>query len=66
MIRNKNEKLKLLLFNSGTTQRELSKKTGISEAHISMIIRGKYNPDDNERQKIAAVVGCNSADIFNQ
>jgi len=61
----KNSKLKSKLFEIGMTQKELAKSVHIPEPYVSLILAGRYNPDNEERQKIAEAVGCSPADIFN-
>jgi len=43
---------------------DLSQKTGIDPAKISLIERGYKFPRKDEKKKIAKVLGCKVADIF--
>jgi len=65
-MRNRNTELKNILFDKGITQRELARKSKIAEAIVSMIIHGKYVPDDRQRKKIAAVLRTRERDLFVQ
>lgn len=62
----KNINLKIVLFKKGVTQRELSKKTGIPEAQVSMAILGKYNLDKEQCLKISEVLESNHNELFPQ
>lgn len=63
-MRTRNTKLKGVLFDKGITQREIARKSEITEAILSMIIHGKYVPDDGQRKKIAAVLRMKERDLF--
>ena len=43
---------------------DLSQKTGIDPARISLIERGYKNPKEDEKQKLAKALGCKAEDIF--
>ena len=43
---------------------DLSQKTGIDPAKISLIERGYKTPRKDEKKKIAKVLGCKVTDIF--
>lgn len=43
---------------------DLSKKTGIDPARISLIERGYKAPKEGEKKKIAKVLGCKVKDVF--
>jgi len=45
---------------------DLSQKTGIDPARISLIERGYKNPKQDEKQKLAKVLGCKVEDIFSE
>jgi len=48
--------IKLLLKRKGITQKELSKKIGISQTAISLILTGANNPSDDTFSKISTVL----------
>ena len=60
----KNSKLKIALFEKNTTQAELSLKTGIPRAYISLAINGKFNFNDEQKNKIADALGIAHCEIF--
>jgi len=64
-MRNKNIKLKLMLWERGKTQRELSKETGIAENQISQHITGRFNFSNAEQKLIAKALGEKTMDLFN-
>ena len=43
---------------------DLSQKTGIDPARISLIERGYKAPREDEKKKLAKVLGCEPKDIF--
>ena len=53
----KNGLLKRAFFESGLSQREISKRTGVSEPIISLAVNGKYVLDELQKAKIAATLG---------
>lgn len=59
-----NFKLKMAIFENGTSQRDLAKTTGIHESVISMAIRGKYNLDQIQRAKISKAIGKAESELF--
>lgn len=63
-MRSKNLALKIKIFERGITQRNLSKKVGVPESLLSMLVQGKYIPTDEEKEKIAEVLGCKPEEIF--
>lgn len=65
-MREKNIILKTAIFKEGTTQRAVALKAGISEAVLSMIINGKYNPNKRERKRIARAIGRDERELFVQ
>lgn len=60
----KNLTLKIALLKQDITQRQLSKKSGIDEPTISRIATGRMVPDQQERQKIAEIVGLPEQELF--
>jgi len=51
-------------INSDMTQKELSEKTGISQADISRIESGKRSPSWNTIKRIAKGLGLNAKIVF--
>jgi transcriptional regulator with XRE-family HTH domain len=62
----KNANLKAALFEEGITQRDLSQKTGIPRAYISLAINGKFNLDSEQKQKISVVLARDERDLFSE
>ncbi len=58
MKRNKKTFVKATMFEKGITGKELAKRTGISEAILSMFINGKYILDQAQQIKIANILNC--------
>ena len=54
------ERVKLQLEKNNISQRELSEKTGITEATISRYVSSKRIPKATEILKIAKVLNCTS------
>ena len=46
------------------TQAELSKLTGLSIKHLSLLEHGKRNPSDKTKMKLAKALRCQPVDIF--
>ncbi len=57
-------KLKLVLLEKKMTQRELSHRSGLNEATVSMIANGRYLPDEHQRSMISEVVGEEQDELF--
>ena len=57
-------KLKVRIWESGCTQREISKRAGIDEAILSLITNGRYVPDALQRAKIAQALGQSVSELF--
>ena len=49
-----------------TTQRELGKKIGMSEAVISRIVNGRYVVTEGEKRQIADALGRDIKDCFDE
>ena len=62
----KNANLKAALFEEGITQRDLSQKTGIPRAYISLAINGKFNLDSEQKQKISVVLARDERELFSE
>ena len=56
--------MKRITQQDGVTQREISQKSGLDEAIISLIANGRYNPDAVQRAKIAAALGRPESEVF--
>ena len=63
-MREKNVALKSTLFERSISQRELSTKTGIAESLISLAIHGRYILDNDQKKKIAEVLGKPVQELF--
>lgn len=60
----KNHKLKLKLWESGLTMNDLSERTRVPRPYISMMVNGRYNPDQSEMVAIANALGCEVHEVF--
>ncbi|MDO4953443.1 MAG: helix-turn-helix transcriptional regulator [Synergistaceae bacterium] len=49
----------------GMTQRDVSIASGITEATISKMERGKFNPSAKVLLKVSGALKCNPIDILN-
>ncbi len=56
--------LKIKIWEKGLTQREVAKKAGIDEGRLSLIVNGRYLPDQIQRVRIAQAVGLPVSDLF--
>jgi len=59
-----NFKLLLVLRQKTMTQKTLAKLSHINENFISMIVRGLYNPNDDQKSKIAKALKVRIKDVF--
>ena len=59
-----NEKLKLLLFKRGVTQRQLAFGVNIDETRISKIIRGYEIPTSEMRESISEYLKMPEGELF--
>ncbi|MCW3038125.1 MAG: hypothetical protein JWM31_30 [Solirubrobacterales bacterium] len=48
--------LRMAVFQSGRTQRQIAADAGMDETHLSKIVRGRHSPDHATRQRIAAAL----------
>jgi DNA-binding XRE family transcriptional regulator len=60
----KTTKLKQELIERGIKQNWLAQRTGINESILSLIISGKYNPDERQKNNIAAAIEMDVDDLF--
>ncbi len=56
--------IKKILDNQGRKSKYLAKKIGISESHLSNIIRGKITPNIELVLKISKVLEVNIEELF--
>ena len=61
-----NIQLKVAILKNRLSQRDLARQTGIHESIISMAVHGKYNLDQDQRARIARVIGEPEELIFNE
>ena len=57
-------KLKLRLLQKGISQRQVAKVAGVHESTLSLIVTGKYLPNQNQIDKIARAVGEEPEELF--
>ena len=57
-------RLKIRILEEGLTQREVSRRSGIDEAILSLISNGKYLPDRLQRVKIAEAMREPEGELF--
>ena len=62
----KNIALKFVIFKSGLSQRELSKRTQISETLISLAVNGKINLLKEQLEKISEVLKIDVSELGNE
>lgn len=58
------ENLKIAIIRDGRTQRQVAAKCGISENRFSAIVRGWFNPREDEQKRIARALGHSIAELF--
>jgi len=51
-------------FFKGLNQWDISVKTGIPQSKLSLIERGYIDPKEEEKRKIAKVLGCKVTEVF--
>lgn len=54
------------IFRSGKSQREIAQLTGIQEADLSRIVRGRMNPTEDEQKALARVLKQDRESLFAQ
>jgi transcriptional regulator with XRE-family HTH domain len=57
-------RLRLKLLEKGLTQREVARKAGMTEGLMSLIVNGRFIPDEQQKEKIAKAVGLPEVDLF--
>lgn len=60
----KNKALKVQIFGSGLTQKEVARLAGVPEMYISLVVQGKMLLNPERQSKIAEVLGCRVDEIF--
>ena len=65
MTPQRNLALKKKLLDLNRSQKSLSRKTDIGENYISLILSGRYLPNENQQMKIADALNCKPEEIFN-
>jgi transcriptional regulator with XRE-family HTH domain len=60
----KTTKLKQKLKENGTKHKWLAQRSGLNESILSLIINGRYNPDERQRQRIAMALRVPEEDLF--
>lgn len=59
-----NFRLKIAILEAGLTQRELARRVGLHESLVSLIARGRYNPDPLQEARIATALGRDVSELF--
>lgn len=59
-----NFKLLCMIKEKRITQKKLSELSGINQNFISMIVRGRYNPDEEQKSKIAKALKVSVKEVF--
>jgi len=62
----KNLKWKLILWESGKTNRWVAQQTGINESQLSMAINGRFNLTPEQKKAVAKTLGHRVSDLFDQ
>jgi transcriptional regulator with XRE-family HTH domain len=65
-MRRPNTNLISEIIGKGFYQKEVAAAAGLSESVMSMIVRGKYVPDDSQRERIARVLNVSPQKIFSE
>lgn len=59
-----NKVIKMKLIEAGLRQVDVCQRTSISEPRLSHIIYGRVNASDDEQNKIAKALKCETKEIF--
>lgn len=59
-----NMALKVAILQSGKTQREIAEEIGISEGYFSRFVRGREQPNQDQRKAIAKVLRTKPEQLF--
>ena len=57
-------KLQAAILEENTTAGRVSEKTGVPRAYISQAIHGRWNLNNTEKEKIAAVLNRKPEELF--
>ena len=57
-------KLKLVLLQNGLSQREVARKSRINEGLMSLIVSGRYIPDHQQMERLAAALQLPKEELF--
>ena len=57
-------RLRLKLLEMGLTQREVARKAGMTEGLMSLIVNGRFIPDERQMELISKAVGFPIDDLF--
>lgn len=60
----KNKALKVQIFGSGLTQKEVARLAEVPEMYISLAVQGKMLLNPERQSKIAEVLSCRVDEIF--
>ena len=63
-MRKRNINLKSAIFARGITQRHLADTAGIPESQISMMVNGRYVPDQAQMERISKTLGVPARELF--
>ena len=61
-----NMALKILILKSGKKAYEIARELNWHPSKLSTIVSGVYTPSSIEKEDLAAVLGCEVNDLFNQ
>jgi len=59
-----NIKLLSVLRKKNLTQQAIANQIKMNQSIFSMIVRGRYNPDDDQKSKIAKALKVRIKDVF--
>ena len=60
----RNHVLKGLMFRDNLTLADMTEKTKIPAAYLSLAVNGKYNLDADQKARVAVVFDCKVSDLF--
>ncbi len=61
-----NVDLKEKIIQSGSSQLQISREVGVSDAFFSKVVRGWVNPSAEIKRKIALALGCKVEEVFKE
>ena len=62
----KNARLKALLFEKGMTSVQLAERISMPRAYLSLAMAGRFNLDEEEKQRIAATLQVPVDEVFEE